>query len=330
MMPAKASERGAALLSVLLMVAVLAVIAATTLDRLTLSSKLTSNGNALAQARMFTYAAEAIAVARIEDLLARDAAQTTLEGDWLGKPQSLPIPLGSATATLRDADNCFNLNSLVTDADGRYLANATGTTQMTSLMVALGTDENTARNIASAATDWADSDTTPVTNGVEDDAYRSATTPYLAANRLFAHPSELRAVKGVTPAVYAKLQDWICALPKSALSPLNVNTLLPEQAPLLAMLFAPGKMNLSTARSYLAKRPSNGYGSLIRFWAAPELAALEPTSQVQGQIKLTSNYFLLNTQVSFGELTLAGQSMIVASPVPAPARVVWRSWGDEE
>jgi len=330
MMPAKPSERGAALLSVLLMVAVLAVIAATTLDRLTLSSKLTSNGNALAQARMFTYAAEAIAVARIEDLLARDAAQTTLEGDWLGKPQSLPIPLGSATATLRDADNCFNLNSLVTDADGRYLANATGTTQMTSLMVALGTDENTARNIASAATDWADSDTTPVTNGVEDDAYRSATTPYLAANRLFAHPSELRAVKGVTPAVYAKLQDWICALPKSALSPLNVNTLLPEQAPLLAMLFAPGKMNLSTARSYLAKRPSNGYGSLIRFWAAPELAALEPTSQVQGQIKLTSNYFLLNTQVSFGELTLAGQSMIVASPGPAPARVVWRSWGDEE
>ena len=40
-MPAKPSERGAALLSVLLMVAVLAVIAATTLDRLTLSSKLT-------------------------------------------------------------------------------------------------------------------------------------------------------------------------------------------------------------------------------------------------------------------------------------------------
>jgi type II secretory pathway component PulK len=49
---------------------------------------------------------------------------------------------------------------------------------------------------------------------------------------------------------------------------------------------------------------------------------------VQGQVKLTSNYFLLNTQVSFGELTLAGQSMIVASP--APARVVWRSWGEEE
>lgn len=328
MMRPKPSERGAALLSVLLMVAVLAVIAATTLDRLTLSSKLSSNGNALAQARMFTYAAESIAAARIEDLLARDAAQTTLEGNWLETSQSLPIPIGSATATLRDGGNCFNLNSLVTDAEGRYLANATGMAQMTSLMVALSIDENTSRMVAAAAADWADSDTTPVANGVEDDAYRSAVSPYLAANRPFAHPSELRAVKGVTPAIYAKLQDWICALPKSVLSPLNVNTLLPEQAPLLAMLFAPGQMNLAMARSYLAKRPSSGYGSLIRFWAAPELAVLEPTSQVQGQVKLTSNYFLLNTQVSFGELTLVGHSMIVASPVPA--RVVWRSWGEEE
>ena len=147
----KPSERGAALLSVLLMVAVLAVIAATTLDRLTLSSKLAANGNALAQARMFTYAAESIAAARIEDLVARDAAQTTLAGDWLGKPQSLPIPIGSATATLRDAGNCFNLNSLVTESEGRYLANATGMAQMVSLLVVLGTDENGARAVAAAA-----------------------------------------------------------------------------------------------------------------------------------------------------------------------------------
>ena len=324
----KPSERGAALLSVLLMVAVLAVIAATTLDRLSLSSRLSANGNALAQARMFTYAAEAIAAARIEDLVARDAAQTTLAGDWLGKPQTIPIPIGSATATVRDAGNCFNLNSLVTETEGQYLASATGQDQMTSLMVVLGTNENAARAVAAAAADWADSNITPLSNGVEDDGYRSAVTPYLAANRPFAHPSELRAVKGISPAIYAKLKGWICALPEPVLSPLNVNTLLPEQAPLLAMLFPPGKMNLATARSYLAKRPSSGYGSLIRFWAAPELVALGPSPLVQGQVKLTSNYFLLNTMVSFGELSLAGQSMIVASP--APARVVWRSWGEEE
>ena len=324
----KSSERGAALLSVLLMVAVLAVIAATTLDRLTLSSKLSTNGNALAQARMFTYAAESIAAARIEDLVARDAAQTTLAGGWLGAPQSLPIPIGTATATVRDAGNCFNLNSLVTKSEERYQASATGQDQLTSLLVVLGTDENAARAIAAAAADWADSDITPLPNGAEDDAYRAAPAPYMVANRPFAHPSELRAVKGVSPAIYSKLQNWICALPETILSPLNVNTLLPEQAPLLVMLFPPGKLNIATARSYLAKRPSSGYGSLIRFWAAPELAALEPAPLVQGQVKLTSNYFLLDTRVSLGELALVGESMIVASP--APARVLWRSWGEEE
>lgn len=328
MMQPHESERGAALLSVLLMVAVLAVIAATTLDRLALSAKLSVNGNALAQARMFSYAAENIAAARIEDLVTRDAAQTTLDGDWLGKEQKLPIPVGSATAKVRDGGNCFNLNSLVNEAEGRNLASATGQEQFSSLMVILGIDEGNARAIAAAAADWADSDSLALQNGAEDEAYRATATPYLTANHLFAHPSEIRAVKGVTPAIYAKLRGWICALPEAELSPLNVNTLLPEQAPLLVMLFPPGRMNVATARSHLAKRPTSGYGSLIRFWEAPELATLQPPTLVQGQVKLTSKYFLLDTKVSLGELTLEGESMVVASP--APARVLWRSWGEQE
>ena len=326
--PRRQSERGAALLSVLLMVAVLAVIAATTLDRLTLSTKLSANGNALAQARMFSYAAENIAAARIEDLLARDAAQTTLEGGWLGREQVLPIPVGTATATVRDGGNCFNLNSLVTETEGKYLSNSTGQDQFTSLMVVLGINEGFARPVASAAADWADSDGLSLPSGAEDDAYRGAAKPYLAANRIYAHPSELRAVKGVTPAIYAKLRGWICALPEAELSPLNVNTLLPEQAPLLAMLFGPGKLSPAAARSYLAKRPASGYGSLIRFWEAPELAALKPPSTVQEQVKLTSKYFLLDSRVSVGELALQGEAMIVGDP--APARVIWRSWGEKE
>jgi general secretion pathway protein K len=327
-MARKSSERGAALLSVLLMVAVLAVIAATTLDRLQLSTKLSANGNALAQSRMFSYAAENIAAARIEDLLARDAAQTTLEGGWLGREQILPIPVGKATATLRDGSNCFNLNSLVSGTEGAYRSNATGQEQFVSLMVVLGIGENLARPIAASAADWADSDSLMLADGAEDDAYRGAANPYLAANRLYAHPSELRAVKGVTPAVHAKLRDWICALPEAGLSPINVNTLLPEQAALLVMLFPPGRLSPLSARSHLAKRPASGYGNLIRFWGTPELMALQPSDMVKGQVKLTSKYFLLDTQVSLGELELHGEAMIVAEP--APARTIWRSWGEQE
>lgn len=321
------SERGAALLSVLLMVAILTVIAATTLDRLAIATKLSGNGNSLTQARMFSYAVENLASTRIEDLLSRDAAQTTLEGNWLGKEQVVPIPVGAASATVRDGANCFNLNSLVTETEGRYSSSAIGQTQMVSLMVVLGINENAARPVAAAAADWADSDSIPSAGGAEDDAYQTAATPYRAANRLFAHPSELRAVKGVSPALYAKLRGWICALPEAELSPLNVNTLLPEQAPLLAMLFPPGQFSPITARSYLAKRPTSGYGSLIRFWGAPEMASIEASSPVQGQVKLTSTYFLLRTKVSVGELLLEGESLLAAKS--GQVRLIWRSWGEQ-
>jgi general secretion pathway protein K len=327
MISPKTSERGAALLSVLLMVSILTVIAATTLDRLAIATKLSGNGNSLTQARMFSYAVENLATTRIEDLLSRDAAQTTLEGNWLGKEQVIPIPVGSASATVRDGANCFNLNSLVTETEGRYSPNSIGQEQMVSLMVVLGINENAARPVAAAATDWADSDSIPSSGGAEDDAYQTAATPYRTANRLFAHPSELRAVKGVSPALYAKLRGWICALPEAKLSPLNVNTLLPEQAPLLAMLFPPGQFSPITARSYLAKRPSSGYGSLIRFWGAPEMASIEASSPVQGQVKLTSTYFLLRTKVSVGELILEGESMLAAKS--GQVRLIWRSWGEQ-
>ena len=319
-------ERGAALLSILLLVAVLAVIAATTLDRVALSTKLASNGAALAQARAYSYAAESIAAARLEDLLSRDAAQTTLEGGWLGRAQQLPIPVGTATANIRDAGNCFNLNSLVTDINGKLQASSIGQEQFVVLMMTLGIAENQARPVAAAAADWADADALALPAGAEDEAYRAAKIPYLAANQLFAHPTELRAVKGVTPEIYTRLRSWICALPIAELSPLNVNTLLPEQAPLLVMLFPMGKYSPQAARTYLAKRPSSGYGSLIRFWAAPELEALQPSALVQGQVKLTSKWFMLETTVTLGELALQGEALIVGNP--APARVLWRSWGE--
>lgn len=327
-MAGNSSERGAALLSVLLMVSVLAVIAATTLDRLSLSTRLSANGNAIAQARMFSYAAEGIAAARIEDLIARDAAQTTLAGGWLGAKQGLPIPAGTASVTVHDGGNCFNLNSLVTKDGSNFQASSTGQAQMISLMVVLGISENSARSVAASAADWADSDSVELPGGAEDDAYRGGETGYLAGNRIYSHPSELRAVKGVTPNIYAKLRDWICALPEAELSPVNVNTLLPEQAPLLVMLFPPSGINPATARSLLAKRPTNGYGSLIRFWEAPELATLAPAPLVKGQVKLTSKYFLLDTNVKLRELELQGQAMIVGAP--KPARVIWRSWGEQE
>ena len=81
----KDSERGAALLTVLLLVSVIAVIAATSLDRLKLATRLTGNVAAMDQARAFLLSAEDVALAQVTALTARNPSALTLDGDWQGK-----------------------------------------------------------------------------------------------------------------------------------------------------------------------------------------------------------------------------------------------------
>lgn len=321
-----ASERGAALLSILLLVAILSVIAATTLDRVILSTKLSGNGQSMRQARMLAYAAEDIALARIADLRGANATQTTLDGGWLGQTRRFQLPGGTIRATLHDGSNCFNLNSLVQGGEGEWTVNPVGRDQFVSLLVAVGIPDNIGRLIASAAVDWADSDVEPQPGGAEDSDYQALSPAYLPANRLFAHKSELRGVKYMTPAIYEKLAPLVCALPDAQLSPLNVNTLLSDDAPLLAMLYPPGAMSGNGTRAMLAKRPSGGYGSLMRFWETAGSEFGQPAQIAKDQIRLTSNWFRLELQINSGDVEI--QEMALISAETAPPRIIWRSWGE--
>lgn len=320
------SERGVALLTVLLLVAVLSVIAATALDRLTLATSFAANANGLAQARGYAYAAETLASKRIDDLVAANPARLTLAGDWNGRAQVLPIPGGLATAQVRDGGNCFNLNSLVRQrAPDVYLINDVAREQFIQLMLLVGVDQNAAYGIAAAATDWIDSDGIPVRGGAEDSDYRAEDIARLPANRLMAHPSELAAVRGVTPEIMGLLRPWVCALPEAELSPININTLLPEQAPLLAML-VPNKLGVDGARSILEARPALGYPSIQRFWTLPALARLEPQPDVEQQVRQTTRYFAVELNVTLGPAELSEEVLIDAQR--PPSRPIYRSYTD--
>ncbi len=324
-----AHERGAALLTVLLLVAVMSVIAATALDRLQISTRLAANGAAMAQARYYSYAAELIAARRIEDFLARDAGQTTLAGGWLDRETPIPIDDGIALAKLTDADNCFNLNGLAIEIEGssdkNLAANRTAIEQFTQLLVYLQVNENDGGAIAQSAADWIDTDVNSLPAGAEDNYYRGLASPYLPPNRLMADRSELRAVKGVTPEIYAKIKDWICTLPLAKPTVLNVNTLSPDQAPLLAMLFG-GKLSPREAKAYLASRPTGGYGSAVRFFGVPLLANQQAPDAVKAQVQLKSKWFQLSVKIQSEGIEMESHALIDART--APLRVVSRSWGE--
>lgn len=319
-------EKGAALLTVLLLVAVMAVITATALDRLRLSSRLAVNGAAMAQARGYSYAAEAIAAARLEDLIMANPAQLTARGNWLDSELPVPVDRGQATVKISDGQNCFNLNSLVSGANGQFAANRRSIAQFVDLMGLLAIAPADAAIIADSTADWIDSDSNALPSGAEDSHYAALASPYLAANRLLLDAGELRSVRGMTEQSYQRLRPWICALPVAEPVRLNANTLASDRALLLAALLE-GKISVAQAKALLAMRPADGYGSAVRFWAQPQLAAAGIPADIQGQIGVTSNWFFIHSKVSAETIELDSRALIDArSPT---ARILWRRWGDE-
>lgn len=328
--PDTPSERGAALLTVLMLVAVMAVVTATALERLTLATKLAGNAGALDQARAYAYAGELLAAAKISDLVATQGNRTTLNGDWNGRPFRLPIPGGIGAATVTDGGNCFNLNSLVAgdggEGQGNYAVRPVAETEFRALMGLVGVDVGAAQLIAAAAVDWIDSDDTPQPNGAESDSYLQGAIPFRTANQFMADPSELRVLRGMTPAIYAKLRPWVCALPVAELSPINVNTLLPSQAPLLAMLL-PERLSVGQARELLARRPATGYESSTQFWSVPALSGLSPNMEVGAQTVVKTRWFVVESDIELAGATVHEAALFDADV--SPARLVRRSWGDD-
>ncbi|HET9398330.1 MAG TPA: type II secretion system minor pseudopilin GspK [Sphingomicrobium sp.] len=317
------NERGAALLTVLLLVAVMATVAATALDRVGLATRLAGNARDAAQAQAWLATAELIAMTRIEDLL-ESQPKRTLGDNWLGVSRSIDLPDGMRVrATVEDGGNCFNLNALAQLSDKDVLTpRPEGLMEFAALMSAVGIDPTRARKIAAAATDYIDEDGAPGRDGVEAGGYPPHALP---ANRPMTDPSELRAVPGVSAQDYARLERWLCALPVSGKSPINVNTLRPEEAPLLVMLVQ-GKVDPVRARAILAQKPAGGYGNVDEFFNAPAFASITIPGAAREQAKVVTEFFTLNASVEgrdAGEL-LAEQALIDARQVPA--RLISRQW----
>lgn len=323
MRPGDPEERGAALLSVLLLVAVMAVIAAVMLDRLNLAVRLAGNGQAMTQARLYATSAETLAMARIKAMVDQSQERTVDRGGLLGRDFPLPLARGTVVARVEDAGNCFNLNSLVeADALGTLKLRVIGLNQLRALMAGLAIPEAEAAIASDAIADWIDSDSTPSPNGAEDETYQGSAVPYRTAGRLIGDVSEIRAVRGMTPQYYERLRPWLCALPAAELSPVNVNTLRPDQALLLTML-SPRAIPAERARALLAQRPALG-------WAKAE-DALSGAGEGGGgiplnQLQVRSRWFLLTQTVTVDSAVVEEQALIDVGN--NPPRIAFRSWGD--
>ena len=217
--PVPARERGIALLSVLLMVAVMAIITTVVLDRVNLAVHLAGNQQLQDRSRLAARGLEMLAAGEIKRRLAASPSRTVDTG-WVGQTQLLPLNDGSdavASVVVRDGGNCFNLNSVVQGAPGSQKVNPLGVDQFVGLVQVLGGDARIAQPLAMALADWIDSDSIENPGGAEDGYYQRLEKPYRTSASLMVDKAEIRAVRGMTPQLYARLEPWLCTLPDAIL-----------------------------------------------------------------------------------------------------------------
>jgi general secretion pathway protein K len=323
------SERGAALLAVLVLVVIMSGIAVAAFEKLRISTALAMNGASLDQSRAYAVGIETLLALRVDDLVAESPELTSLAGGWNGDTRRIDLPgEGEAEGTITDGGNCFNLNSLVEGERPTALkARPLGIQQFAGLMRLLAVPPATAQTIAESSADWADADSVPQPNGGEDGAYTDSEIPYRPSNTLFAEVSELRSVTGMTPEIYTRIRPFLCALPVAELSPINVNTLLPDQAVLIAML-APDSLSVGAVRQVLSRRPTTGWSNISQFWQDPAVKRASMSLQAQLQAKLNTSWFALRLEVRLRGAELVETALVDARRTPA--RIAVRRWGRDE
>ncbi|PYC20236.1 general secretion pathway protein GspK [Aquipseudomonas alcaligenes] len=212
------NQKGVALITVLLVVALATAVSAALMHRQHLTIRSLSNQLQARQAIYYAQGGERLAMA----ILARDLRQgSVLPVDHPGEEWANPnlhFPLddgGALTLHIEDMAGRFNLNSLAQRGVNGELA----LLRMQRLLHRLDLPEVYALRLK----DWLDTDQNPSTESSSEDAqYLLAQPAYRTGSGEIADTSELRLLAGMTFSEYQRLEPFVSALPPE--TALNVNT----------------------------------------------------------------------------------------------------------
>jgi general secretion pathway protein K len=265
-------QRGVALITVLLVFALVAVIATELLHRSQLNLRSVANLVDTRQAYYYALAGEAYA----RQLLARDVIDGKGEIDnllepWAKASEQPPFEIadGEIHIEIHDLQGRFNLNSVI---DENGLASPTGFPQFKALLVALQLNNN----YANEWLDWIDRDQQRTATGAEDADYAG----YRTAGAPEADISALRLLRSMLPQDYAKLAPHIAVLPENNAA-INVNTADAAVLRLLSPIISDAR-----AAELVARQKSGGFRTIEEFQQAAGL-----TQSAAVPIGLNSNYF---------------------------------------
>ena len=299
-------QRGVALITALLVVALATVAAVAMASRQQLDVRRTAN--LLDGDQAYAYAQAVEGWARM--ILNRDDTKEVdaLDDAWAQRLPPISVPGGQIDGFISDLQGRFNLNNLAS-ADGQI--SEVDLQYFIRLLRALQINET----LALAVVDWVDQDfETRFPDGAEDDYYLGTDLPYRAANHPFQSISELRLVKGVDAEVWNALAPYVSALPER--TSLNINT---AAAPLLQALHE--DLSPQIAEQLVETRGEAGYDDFNVFLQQDVFAGKE----MAVNIGVVSQYFLVRAEVTIG--TARSRLFSIAERGSTGTRILARTQG---
>ena len=286
------SQRGIALLTILVMVALATILAATIAKRQTNTSE--NTGYLMRQDQSLLYAKSAEAF--FSELLIQDSDNGSsidhLQENWAKPMPAFPVEDGFVSGRLLDESGKFNLNNLL-KADGSVDDSARRWFEKLLQRVGLPAE------LSQAVIDWQDADDeTTGAMGAESNYYQGLDPSYLASNTRFHQVEELKLVRGFEGKNYDLIAPYVTALPEA--TKINMNTAAP-----LLLASIDTKIDVKTVEQELkAKQAELTYfNSVEDLWKLNAFSGIEPQNKTDAAAWLDnkSNYFTAQIEVVLSE-----------------------------
>ena len=286
------SQRGVALLTILVMVALATILAATIVKRQSHTAENTSYLMRQNQSLMYAKSAEAF----FAELLIQDsengAALDHLQENWAKPMPAFPVEDGTVSGRLLDQSGKFNLNNLL-KADGTVDEAAQRWFEKLLQRVGLPAE------LSQSVIDWQDADDETIgAMGAESHYYQGLSGSYLAANNKFHTVEELKLVRGFEAENYALIAPYVTALPDT--TKVNMNT---ASAVLLASIDP--KIDVQAVEQQLKAKQNEltYFNNVDDLWQLDAFADLEEQSKTDAAALLDtkSDYFTAQIEVVLSE-----------------------------
>lgn len=304
-------QKGVALLVVLILLVMMSALAAKISQQFCRNLQKTHYQVSQQQLRWAMQAQENVVKERLQIDASGESKALAPEGDW-HQPLETQGEDYTVVSQVEDAQDCFNVNNLLAKEKVAQGQNGSAVPEkprnalvIEQLLTKSGIGQSAAEEIYLQLLDYLDGDTTTAKEGAESDAWANVVPARQPANQMMRTIAEIKLLPAFPATAYAKVSQFLCALPDTA-SKVDVNTLRPEQAVILAALF-PGKLTEDDAVRLLASRPETGWENMEAFSKVleqnfPQLK--DDLPRVADQISINSRYFRVNYTGNTDDLTL--------------------------